>query len=66
MAKSIRLRDRQADQEKDLTRRLSFEHNITIKESDIIHALVDKGLNDLTLDEIKTTIQNLKKDKSGI
>ncbi|MFW1840511.1 hypothetical protein ACG9XS_18425 [Acinetobacter gyllenbergii] len=66
MAKSIRLRDRQADQVEDLARRLSFEHNITIKESDIIHALVDKGLNDLTLDEIKSTIQNLKKDKSEV
>ena len=66
MAKSILLRDRQADQVEDLARRLSFEHNITIKESDIIHALVDKGLNDLTLDEIKNTIQNLKKDKSEV
>ncbi|MDN5477411.1 MAG: hypothetical protein L0G48_02710 [Staphylococcus equorum] len=66
MAKSIRLRDRQADQVEDLARRLSFEHNITIKESDIIHALVDKGLNGLTLDEIKITIQNLKKDKSEV
>lgn len=66
MAKSIRLRDRQADQVEDLARRLSFEYNITIKESDIIHALVDKGLNSLTLDEIKFTIQNLKKDKSGV
>lgn len=65
MAKSIRLRDRQADQVEDLARKLSFEHNITIKESDIVHALVDKGLKNLSIEEIQKTMQNLKKDKSG-
>ncbi|MDX7882114.1 hypothetical protein [Acinetobacter nosocomialis] len=66
MAKSIRLRDRQAEQVEDLARKLSFEHNITIKESDIVHALVDKGLDDLTLEEIIITMQNVKKEKSGV
>lgn len=65
MAKSIRLRDRQADQVEDLARKLSFEHNITIKESDIVHALVDKGLKNLSIEEIQNTMQNLKKEKSG-
>ncbi len=65
MAKSIRLRDRQADQVEDLARKLSFEHGITIKESDIVHALVDKGLNGLTIDEIKLSIEKVKKEKTG-
>lgn len=58
MSKAYRVREEQSEKIKNKMVELIIKHKETVKESDIIHALIDKYIDEISLKDVEISKEN--------